>query len=291
MWAEVTGGIETVDVLVYPFEATAKGMGVSDTVAMDLWFGRAALALIVIAGIVGIVGSLIIGKIGKVILVVAGILALLSIIIFAAGLQGELSEGAVVAGFPEVGLFSSGSFMGLDYVAYLCVGFWVALAAAIIAFISSLKHPMAPPAAPLTPAAPPIPLRARTIVLSKILMKIVGIVAIPIGTIFTAAGAYALAGGPDNKFIVGETVLLSISQEGGPILSIVGIIVLLGGLVMTIIGLKPSWLVKLSLVMGLCSLIIPAIFFGLEHSLVAGIVILVFGCPVLAMFLYWLGKG
>jgi len=57
---------------------------------------------------------------------------------------------------PEVGLFSSGSFtlMGqtsMDYSSYLTFGFWLALVAAIIAFVSSLKHPMAPPAAPTTP--------------------------------------------------------------------------------------------------------------------------------------------
>lgn len=88
------------------------------------------------------------------ILIVAGILALLSIIIFAAGLQGELSKAPPVSGFPEVGLFSSGSwsFMGasMDYSSYLSFGFWLALIAAILAFISLLKHPMAPPVAPPT---------------------------------------------------------------------------------------------------------------------------------------------
>lgn len=163
MSAEVMGMKISAGVSVYPSQATASAMGASQTVAMELWFGWAALALIIIAGVAAIVGSLIIGKNGKMILVVAGILALLSIIIFAVGLQGELSKAAPVSGFPIVGLFSSGSwsFMGasLDYSTYLSFGFWLALVAAIIAFISSGKHPMVPPPAPLAapPAVPPTP--------------------------------------------------------------------------------------------------------------------------------------
>ncbi len=156
MSAEAMGIKVSSDVSIYPHQATASAMGTSATVAVDLWFGQAALALIVIAGIAAIVGSLIIGKTGKMILTVAGILALLSIIIFAAGLQGELSKAPPVSGFPEVGLFSSGSwsFIGgasMNYQSYLSFGFWLALIAAIIAFISLGKHPTVPPEAPPTP--------------------------------------------------------------------------------------------------------------------------------------------
>ena len=155
MSAEAMGMKVSADVSVYPYQATAEAMGVSQSVAMELWFGWAALALIVLAGVAGIVGSLIIGKTGKMILVVSGILALLSIIIFATGLQGELSKVAPVSGFPVVSLFSSGSysFMGasMDYSAYLSFGFWLALIAAILAFIALLKHPMAPTTAPPAP--------------------------------------------------------------------------------------------------------------------------------------------
>jgi len=146
----------SVDLSVYLHQAKVSAMGISATTTMDLWFGWAALALIVVAGAAGIVGSLIVGKTGKIILIVTGILALLSIIIFAAGLQGELSKAPPATGFPEIGLFSSGSFnlmggISMGYSSYLTFGFWLALVAAIIAFISSLKHPMAPPAAPTTP--------------------------------------------------------------------------------------------------------------------------------------------
>ena len=161
--AEAMGVKVSGDVSVYTYEAkmTLEAMGIkqSQSVPMDLWYANAALALVIIAGVAGIVGSLIVGKNGKMILVVAGILALLSIIIFAVGLQGELSEAVPVSGSPEVGLFSSGSYtdpslgVSMDYSTYLTFGFWLALVAAIIAFISLLKHPVAPPPAP--PEAPP----------------------------------------------------------------------------------------------------------------------------------------
>jgi len=154
MSAEAMGMKISADVSVYPYQATASAIGVSQTVTMELWFGWAALALIIIAGVAGTVGSVIVGKNGKMILVVAGIFALLSIIIFAAGLQSELSKEAPVSGFPEVGLFSSGSYsfmeVSMGYSAYLTFGFWLALVAAIIAFISLLKHPIAPQPAPPT---------------------------------------------------------------------------------------------------------------------------------------------
>ena len=154
MSAETIGIEVSNDVSVYPHQATASTMGMSATVAMELWYGQAALVLIVIAGIAAIVGSLIIGKTGKMILIVAGILGVLSIIIFAAGLQGELSQAPPVSGYPSVDLFSSGSWnfsgMRLDYSCYLTFGFWLALVAAILAFISLLKHPAAP-----LPASPP----------------------------------------------------------------------------------------------------------------------------------------
>ncbi|MGQ9641750.1 MAG: hypothetical protein ACUVUF_06480 [Candidatus Bathycorpusculaceae bacterium] len=134
------------DVSIFLYQVTASSMGVAQTVTMELWFCWVALALIVIAGVAGIVGSVLIGEKGKRILLIAGILALLSIIIFAVGLQNELSKAPPVPGFPSVGLFSSGSFtfmeeMSMQYSSYLTIGFWLALVAAIMTFVSLLKHP------------------------------------------------------------------------------------------------------------------------------------------------------
>jgi len=159
MSAETMGFSVSVDLSVSLYQARASAMGMSQTVTMDLWFGWAALALILIAALGAIVGSTIIGKTGKTIILVAGILALLSIIVFAAGLQNELSKAPPASGFPKVGLFSTGSWnlMGtsMDYSSYLTFGFWLALIAAILSFISLGKHPITPPAA--TPAATPTP--------------------------------------------------------------------------------------------------------------------------------------
>lgn len=161
-WWTMTASVEAMemtvsaDLSVYLYEAKVSAMGISQTVTMDLWFSWAALVLIVIAGVSGIVGSVIIGKTGKMILIVTGILALFSIIVFAVGLQSELSKAPPMPDFPKVGLFSSGSFTMMDeismnYSSYLTFGFWLALVAAIIAFISLLKHPMASTSVLTTP--------------------------------------------------------------------------------------------------------------------------------------------
>ncbi|MEM2971205.1 MAG: hypothetical protein QW270_02115 [Candidatus Bathyarchaeia archaeon] len=79
---------------------------------------------------------------------------MLSIIIFAVGLQSEISKAPTIAGGPMVGLFSSGSynFMGLsmDYSTYLSFGFWLALVAAIIMLVAPMKAPVE-----TAPAPPP----------------------------------------------------------------------------------------------------------------------------------------
>jgi hypothetical protein len=134
------------DISMFLYQTTSSVMGMSQTVTMDLWFCWIVLALILIAGVAGIVGSVLIGKNGKTVLLIAGILALLSIIIFAIGLQSELSKAPPVPGFPSVGLFSSGSFnfmegISMQYSSYLTFGFWLALIAAILAFVSLLRHP------------------------------------------------------------------------------------------------------------------------------------------------------
>jgi hypothetical protein len=91
----------SVDVSVYLYQVKASAMGASETVTMDLWFGWTALVLIVIAGITGICGGVIAGKTGKLVLITAGMVALLSIIVFVAGLQCELSKASPVPVFQK----------------------------------------------------------------------------------------------------------------------------------------------------------------------------------------------
>ena len=137
----------SAEVSVYLYQASATAMGVSQTAPIDIWFGTVALILIIIAGVLAIVGS--VTRFGKQLLSGGGVLALISIIIFAVGLQNELSKTAPVpdapSEFPQIGLFSSGSFevMGISYSysSYLTYGFWLALIAAILMFIAIVKAP------------------------------------------------------------------------------------------------------------------------------------------------------
>lgn len=158
----ITGflGETMTELSVYLYEArmsTSSNMGQTITIlaSMNLWYGRVALVLIVIGGVLGIIGSITAGKRGKIFLSGSGTFMLLSIIIFAVGLQNELAtlpQGT--AGLPpsisSASLFSSDSstFMGfsINYQTYLTFGFWITLIATMLEFIAVFKHP-APPAA------------------------------------------------------------------------------------------------------------------------------------------------
>jgi hypothetical protein len=137
--------------------------------------------------------------------------------------------------------------------------------------------------------------RAR--VRARALKKSVGFVAIFLGTILSLAGAYGLAGGTVIKFTIGDKVVSA--QESGIIFSVVGIIVLLGGIVIAYIGLKSSRLITISSILGLCSLIIPAMLFGINYNLperatynlAIGIIAIVLGYSFLATILIWLKRG
>ena len=139
---------------VYTYQATVSGMGFSSTVNLNLWYGWTALVLLILAGMLGIAGSLFTK--GKGLMIIGGLLALLSIIIFAVGLQSQLSQ-PLATGFPQVNLFSSGSYESVNYVTYLSYGFWIALVSAILLFVASARKPASvPPSTPM-PASPSPP--------------------------------------------------------------------------------------------------------------------------------------
>lgn len=103
---------------------------------VTIWYvGYVALVLVLVGGAVGIVGSFV--QRTRMILVIGGLLALLSVIIFAVGLQVELSRELAVSGGPTVSLFSSGIAFGSNYVTYLSLGFWLALVAGIMMLVAS----------------------------------------------------------------------------------------------------------------------------------------------------------
>lgn len=118
---------------------------------LSLWYVWAAFALVILGGLLGLAGSIV--PKGKMLLIGGGVLALLSIIIFAVGLQTDLSS----SGAP-FGLFSSSS-SGTGYITsystYLSFGFWLALVSFIVMLVASFRK--LPQTIPSTPPPPPQP--------------------------------------------------------------------------------------------------------------------------------------
>ena len=128
-----------LEVSIYPYQIAASANGTSVTFSINLWYGWTAFVLLIIGGLLGIAGSL--AQNTKAILFAGGVLTVLSTVIFALGLQSELSKSVLMPGYPAVGLFSSGSgFLGyISYTTYLSFGFWLALVGAIIMLIASRR--------------------------------------------------------------------------------------------------------------------------------------------------------
>lgn len=155
----VPGFSYSESVSIYTYQATVSAMGFSSTVNLNLWYGWTALVLLILGGMLGIAGSLF-AK-GRGLIIIGGLLALLPIIIFAVGLQSQLSQ-PLATGFPQMSLFSSGSFGSeygsANYVTYLSYGFWIALVSAILMFVASARKtaqvaPSTP--VPASPSPPP----------------------------------------------------------------------------------------------------------------------------------------
>jgi hypothetical protein len=132
---------------VYLYQVTATAIGsqtTSGTVSMNLWFGWIALAFVVIGAWLALAGSFAAWR-RTVLLALGGILVVSSAIVFAAGLQNQISSGTWLTDFPAgigVGLFSSGTYqlgyygVVAHYSAYLSYGFWLVLIAGIMMFAS-----------------------------------------------------------------------------------------------------------------------------------------------------------
>ena len=142
----------SVDVSVYLYQTTTGAL----TFALaNYWYVWTALALIIIGALLALAGS-VMAK-GKMMLIGGGLLAIIALIVFAAGLMMDLSS---VSGFSGIGLFNSGTigageFGSMNFSTYLSYGFWVALVAAILMFIGAFWKPrekMTPP--PATSPAP-----------------------------------------------------------------------------------------------------------------------------------------
>jgi hypothetical protein len=157
--SSVMGTAFSGELSVNLYQATATVMGISTTVSLNLWFGWTALVFVVIGGLLGLAGSLITSG-RRMVLALGGILVLLSIIVFAAGLQNQISSGSLATGYPTgAGLFSGGSYTylgtSINYSTYLSFGFWLPLVAAIIMFAALTRKPAE--AIPSSQPSPPPP--------------------------------------------------------------------------------------------------------------------------------------
>jgi hypothetical protein len=116
----------------------------SQVISLGLWFCWVALVLLALAGVLAIVGSVMIGK-GNRILLIGGVIGLLSIAIFAIGLQSELSTAG-----SGLDLFKTASGSWGTLAAYLSFGFWGALVAAVTMLVAATRGGATATAPPLT---------------------------------------------------------------------------------------------------------------------------------------------
>jgi hypothetical protein len=156
-WLTVTSNANYVDPPIamaytaYLHQLTGTINGISQTVTPTVWFLWSALILIILSSLGCSIGSLLIGRKGQILILVSGITALLSIVVFGAGLLNsnfvvtDLEPGYVMNLFPPntLGLTAEYAMQyGYEYSWYLGYGFWVTLVSAVLAFISLVIHPM-----------------------------------------------------------------------------------------------------------------------------------------------------
>jgi hypothetical protein len=129
------GNSTVIDFPLYLYSTSASIIVNPSTqvVSLDLWFCWATLALVASAGILAIVGSMVIRQ-GNRILLVAGMIGLISIIVPAIGLQNELT--ALGSGL-DLFTMASGPWGAL--IAYLSYGFWGALVAAVTMLVAATR--------------------------------------------------------------------------------------------------------------------------------------------------------
>lgn len=113
-----------------------------DRVPVNIIDVYTAIALVIIGAFLGLVGSSTTGKRGKMLLASAGILTVLSAIIFIACLASDIEKSSIdLLTSREINTMG----IAVNLSTNLSLGVWLALVAAILAFVSSTKHPMAPP--------------------------------------------------------------------------------------------------------------------------------------------------
>jgi len=140
------GNSTAIDFPLYLYEASASVLASppSQVVTLDLWFCLPTLALLALAGILAIVGSVMIGK-GRWMLLIGGVLALVSTVLFAVGLWTELSR--VGSGLD---LFKIATENWGTISARLSFGFWGGLIAGVVMLLAAVRSRAIATAPPVT---------------------------------------------------------------------------------------------------------------------------------------------
>jgi hypothetical protein len=136
-----------MDFTVYLYQIQGTVNGVSATSFANVWFVWGALALVVFTAIICLAGSILSGRKGQVLLLIAGIFALLSAVVFGAGLLNSSYSNTDSEPAAIMGLFPSNAFAvtaesamqnSYDFVWWLSYGFWLTIVSAIIAFVGAV---------------------------------------------------------------------------------------------------------------------------------------------------------
>jgi hypothetical protein len=145
------GGFDTngvhMEFTAYLYQITGVVNNVSQTTFVSIWFGWAAIAFLLIAAVNSLTGSLIVGKKGQLLILSAGIFAILSMVVFGAGIvnsdfvSSDLNPRYTISYFPNTfGLTDAQIDDMYDSSWSINYGFWLALVVGIIAFASLITH-------------------------------------------------------------------------------------------------------------------------------------------------------
>lgn len=140
------GNSTAIDFPLYLYEASTSVLAnpPSQVVTLDLWFCLPTLALLALAGILAIVGSVMIGK-GRWVLLIGGVLVLVSTVLFAVGLWTELSR--VGSGLD---LFKIVTENWGTISARLSFGLWGGLIAGVVMLLAAVRSRAIATAPPVT---------------------------------------------------------------------------------------------------------------------------------------------
>jgi hypothetical protein len=130
----------TSNVSMYLYQSTTSGGGSQSFSFPVDWYNWTALGLLLVGCIITLWASVFTEN-GRMMLLGGGVMALLSLVVFAAGLQASFSGGEVGI-LRGIGLFSSGSIGGsVKFSSYLTFGFWLATAAMFFMMLGWTRYP------------------------------------------------------------------------------------------------------------------------------------------------------